>query len=63
MIIAMNQNLVLAKVLLTKIATDTEPGLELLETWSMDQDQLERNVAREANKAMAERDIELDENG
>lgn len=44
-----------------KIATDTEPGLELLETWSMDQDQLERNVAREANKAMAERDIELDE--
>lgn len=44
-----------------QIATETELGLELLETWSMDQDQLERNVARKANKAMAERDIELDE--
>lgn len=38
-----------------------ELGLESLGTWSMDQDDLERNVAKRAEEAMAERDEELDQ--
>jgi DNA excision repair protein ERCC-6 len=38
-----------------------EPGLESLGTWSMDQDDLERDVAKRAEEAMAERDKELDQ--
>lgn len=36
-------------------------GLESLGTWAMDQDDLERNVAKKAEEAMAERDDELDQ--
>lgn len=35
-------------------------GLESLGTWAMDQDDLERDVAKKAEEAMAERDEELD---
>ena len=38
-----------------------EPVLESLGTWSMDQDDLERDVAKRAEEAMAERDKELDQ--
>lgn len=42
-------------------ADDPEQELRMLETWSMDQDQLERDVAEKADRAMFERENELDQ--
>lgn len=44
-----------------KQETDAEAELSLVDTWAMDQDQLERNVVQQANEAMLDRENALDE--